>query len=140
MKRESFVFFGMVVFVFITLLSCNQKEALTWNEEFLIKVDSIHYPDQLNVGQTLDIQFFGMVGHNGCSNFKRFVVSKNDSVYTIQVVGERKMGKNLICTEAIQFLNDKKISLLQDTAGVFKIEIINPGLNQVIRAEVEFVP
>jgi hypothetical protein len=139
MKRESFVFFCSILFLLITLSSCQQKEAVHWNEEFLIKVDSIHCPAQLQVGQTLDIQFFGIAGYNGCSGFKRFVVSKHDSVYSIQVVGERKMGKNLNCTDAIQYLNDKKVSLLQDSSGVIKIEVINPGLNQVISKQVEVV-
>ena len=58
----------MIITLCFFLKSCSLDQ--NNNNDFLIKVDSIHVADTLASAVPFDIEFYGTVGLNGCANFK----------------------------------------------------------------------
>lgn len=119
-------------------LSCQNKPAAT--EEYLIKTDSIVVPDTVRLNQSFQLAFFGTIGENGCYRFSRFHTEKNQNKIQIQVIGEVKTGENLNCPQNLPGLNGQALFLQADSLGLLKLEVLNPGLNQLIRKTINIVP
>ena len=62
--KQTFVVLPVLLFS-LTLINCNKNKETT----FVIKVDSIHVADTINLDETLRIEFFGTIGDNGCYSF-----------------------------------------------------------------------
>jgi hypothetical protein len=127
--------FLLVVFSIVAIASCN-KGGKTNSEEYLIQVDSIQVADTVNLGSKFSVVFFGIIGYDGCSSFSRFIAERETGRYKLQVVGKRKTGPNIACPEYLPMLDGEKLELLADSSGVLKIEIVNPGLNQILSKEI----
>lgn len=132
MKKIAFLLIVISIAVFA---SCN-KEGKVKYEEYLIYVDSIQVADTVNSGAKFEIVFYGIIGYDGCHSFSRFISERETGRYKIMVIGKKKTGANLACPEYLPMLDGENIELLADSTGVLKIDIINPGLNQVLSKEI----
>ena len=133
--------FVLVLFLLATgclALSCRKKPAA--GEEYLIKTDSIVVPDTVRLNQSFQLAFYGTIGENGCYRFSRFHIEKNQNKIQIQVIGEVKTGENLNCPQNLPDLNGQALLLQADSLGLLKLEVLNPGLNQLIRKTIMVIP
>jgi len=128
-----------ILFMGLVISSCG-KESKPTEEEYLIRVDSIHVEDTIRKGSKILIEFYGVIGTNGCSRFSRFITGNDNAGYQIEVVGIRAVGPNLICPEFLPMLNGTVLELPADSSGMQLLKIINPGVNQIIRKEVFVKP
>jgi hypothetical protein len=133
-------FYLIILTIAFAIVSCGEQESPRQPEEFLISVDSISLPDSLNIGQVLKLGFYGTIGDNQCYRFKRFIVGKSMSGYSIKVIGEQSFPKGGDCAEGAVLLEGRVLELPVTDSGTQLIEVENPGLNQIIRKEVVFVP
>jgi hypothetical protein len=102
--------------------------------------DSIQVNDNVAVGHKITIGFFGIIGSNGCSSFSRYIISGKAHTQTVTVIGKRKVGENIECTENLPMLNGMTLDLPTDSIGVYTIEIVNPGINNLISKKVTVIP
>lgn len=131
-------FFGLLLVILLS--SCELQNSTQQEEEYLIKVDSVVVADTVKLKEAFELTFYGIIGENGCSRFSRFLTEQNDSLCKIQVIGSRTVGDDVVCPEILPLLNGTKLSLLVHRTGDFGIEIINPGLNQVLRKTIVVLP
>ncbi|MDP3442532.1 MAG: hypothetical protein Q8T08_06675 [Ignavibacteria bacterium] len=142
MKNKNLSIFRIAVIAFafaLVFTSCN-KNRNTSEEEYLIKVDSIQLADTVKLGENFTIKFYGIIGENGCSSFSRFITDKTANEYAVQVIGKRKVGPQLICTEILPLLDGKTTTFTADSIGSVKIKVINPGVDQSFEKEVVVIP
>jgi hypothetical protein len=132
-------FLFLIVVAVISLSSCDKKARIT-EEEYVIKVDSIETVDTVQLNQMFQVDFFGIVGENGCYRFSRFYTERTGMKFRIQAIGLREVGDNLICPELLPMLNGQNLQLKADSLGTIKLEIINPGINQLIRKDILVLP
>ncbi len=72
MKKNTFIISVFLVMAGILVWSsgCNKDDDPS--PDFLIKIDSIVYPDTIQLTDTLSVKFYGEVGPDGCYEFNRF--------------------------------------------------------------------
>ena len=70
------IFFPILL---IYILSACEKDNKPDYESFLIKVDSVHIPENIVTNESFDIEFFGTVGTNGCFKFSKFKIERLDN-------------------------------------------------------------
>jgi hypothetical protein len=133
----SSVTFGL--FLTILMVSCAGKNSRQ-QVEYLIQVDSVQLADTVKLKETFDITFYGVIGENGCYKFSRFILEQNDSLCKIQVVGTHPTGSDLVCPEVLPLLDGKKLTLNSRRLGALEIEIVNPGVNHILRKTVMVTP
>lgn len=138
MKPFAIIVSSLLLLLFVST-SCS-KEKTIQTEEYVIKVDSIQVNDNVSVGDKITVGFFGIIGNNGCSSFSRYIIKTNGKTHNITVIGKRKVGENLICTENLPMLDGMSLELQTDSIGVFTIEIVNPGINNLISKKVTVIP
>lgn len=103
--------------------SCTDK--LTSQNDFLITVDSIHVPVTITSNTPFDIEFFGMVGVDGCYSFKVFNQIIKDNDITIETWGTYD-SKAKVCPEVLVTLYGKKINMTIPYPGIYYIKITEP--------------
>jgi hypothetical protein len=81
-----------------------------------------------------------MIGPNGCSSFSRYIIKSNGKLHNVTLIGKRKVGENLICTENLPMLDGMSLNLSADSIGVYTVEIVNPGINNMITKKVTIIP
>jgi hypothetical protein len=129
MKSSKLILGSLILLVLCA--SCF-KENANRTEEYIIKVDSIQVTDTVKVGDKIAIGFFGTIGTDGCSSFSRFILNSKSRTHTITVIGKRKIGNNLVCTQILPLLDGMSMKINADSMGTYKLEIVNPGINNVI--------
>ncbi|TAL67414.1 MAG: hypothetical protein EPN88_07580 [Bacteroidetes bacterium] len=131
MKKFKSVFvFLMVITVCFFLRSCF-SEPYSY-EDFLIKVDSIHIPDTISLNIPFDIEFFGIIGFDGCHSFKTFNKSVKNNDIMIEAWGSYE-NKNGICPAVMVYLEGQKLNMTFHTPGNYNINIIQPGNTSLVR-------
>ena len=105
------------------------------NDDFLIKVDSIHVADTLASAVPFDIEFYGTVGLNGCANFKVFSQSVTHNKITIRAWGTYE-NFNGTCPAVIVSLDGKKLTMTIPLAGIYNIKVLEPDNSSLIKTVV----
>ncbi len=129
-------YFNTLAIVSLLALTSGCKNNKTDTEEFLIRVDSIVHPDTVAAGKSFDLAFNGVIGPNGCYRFLRFEKERKVGLLKIWTVGERKTGQNLMCPEYLPMLEGTKLNIVAPDSGVLNIEVINPGLGNLLKSSV----
>jgi hypothetical protein len=120
----------LILAIFLMLASCsNQNNTYT---DFLIKVDSIHCPDTVTANTRFDIEFFGIIGFNGCYSFKTFNQKINDEDITIEAWGTYDANAG-ICPTALVKLDGQKLGMTLAIPGLYRIEITEPDLTVIVK-------
>ena len=138
MKPLLLIVSNLLLILFIST-SCT-KEKTIQTEEYIIKVDSVQVTDNVKVGSKIEVDFFGIIGSNGCSSFSRYILKSNGKLHNITLIGKRKVGENLICTENLPMLDGMTLELPTDSTGFYTIEIVNPGINNFLTKKISVIP
>jgi hypothetical protein len=122
-------FLSFVLFSCIVFSSCQNK--LTTTNDFLIKVDSIHFPDTVPTFTQFNIEFFGIIGFNGCVKFKSFMSSTNDNRITISAWGtfDDKAGT---CPDMLVSLDGIKFNTTFTSPGTYLIIVQEPDNSSLV--------
>jgi len=134
------IFLTSAGILLLTLSFSCIKENPTKTEEYVIKVDSIQVTDNVKIGKNITVAFFGIIGNNGCSSFSRYILKNKGKTHQVTVVGKRRVGENLMCPENLPLLNGMTLDLSTDSVGVYTIEIVNPGINNLITKSITVIP
>ena len=113
---------------FVVIISSCKKNEDTQIDETVMKIDSIIHADTIGFGETLKIQFYGILG-DGCDYFSRFeeiALDENDIQNTLKLKIWKKREDNGACTEQLKYLDDAYISLTGMLTGDFVIKIAQP--------------
>lgn len=94
--------------------------------EYAIQVDSIQSPDTIALGKSLNIKFYGKIGPSTCYSFSRFVGGVNNHNINVAVYGKYQSGLSN-CTDSLQYLNGKELSVNLITSGPFIIHVYQPA-------------
>ena len=101
--------------------------------DFIIKIDKITFQDTLSVNDTLTIQFYGLVGYDGCHQFKEFETSQNSSEIHITTLGT-KPNFETICPTVMVYLDGKEFKTIFQQIGNYKIIIHQPDNSLLIES------
>ena len=91
--------FTLLIF-FLFFSNCSKEKFKSY--EFQIYVDSIVLADTLQAGNTLEIEFYGTIGYNGCVSFERFDTEFSQNSVSIKAIG-KSSGAN-ICPTVMVYL------------------------------------
>ena len=114
----------------IMLFSCNLDQSS--NNDFLIKVDSIHTPDSVVSNTTFDIVFFGTIGFDKCTSFKTFNQTYNNNDVDIEAWGTYN-STPAVCPPALITLDGQKLPMTLPFPGVYRILIQDPGAITLVK-------
>lgn len=106
------------------------------NDTFLIQVDSIHVPESIVLGDTIDISFFGLIGLNGCYYFSHFEEFEADNSIEIEARGGHTPGQ--FCTDEVIMLDGRTHHYSPETPGTKMIRVLRPEggpLEQTVEVE-----
>jgi len=115
----------------VMIVSCSDDNS-GGNAHFLIKVDSIHCPDSVTANTPFDIEFFGVVGFNGCYSFKTFNQHIFDYDIQIEAWGTYDNSSG-VCPEVLVLLNGQKLGMTFAKPGLYRIEITEPDNTIIIK-------
>lgn len=126
---KPYIWFLSIITTFIVIISCQND--LSTSRDFLIKVDSIHFPDSVASNTPFNIEFFGTIGFNGCTKFKSFLPVYKDNKYTIGAWGtyDDKSGQ---CPDMLVLLDGKKLNLTVPSPGIYLIVIQEPDNSSLV--------
>ena len=106
------------------LFSCNLNQ--NTNNDFLIRVDSIHAPDTVVANTSFDVVFFGTIGFDECSSFKTFNRTDINNDIDIEAWGTYNNSTSGGCPPAMVTLNGQKLSLSFPVPGIYRLLIQDP--------------
>jgi hypothetical protein len=113
----------VVLFVFFSLGSCLPGPPPL--ENFLIQVDSIHVPEKITANTPFYIEFYGVVGYDGCHSFDNFNLTYKNNDISVQTWGKYD-NKAETCPDVIVFLNGQKLNITIPFPGVYRLLIVEP--------------
>jgi hypothetical protein len=129
-KVISYITLLSVAAFFMFSLSCT-KEPFT-SSDFMIKVDSIKLPDIITAGTPFDMEFFGIVGSDGCFSFKTFKRSSQNQTIVIEAWGTyAKTGEN--CTGPVVTMDGIKLNISFPVPGNYTIYVREPDTYALAR-------
>ena len=116
---------GMLIVLF-GAISCG---ILSPEERFIIRVDSIAAPDTIGLGDTLNLEFFGTIGPNGC-----YKLGSVDRHVTSGTLGITFHGKQVDgnCTQMFQLL-DYPEEIAPPLMDPFVITVEEPNGNPLVK-------
>jgi hypothetical protein len=116
-----------IVYIFLYLISVSScsKDPHQEYDFFLIPVDSICISDDPAPGQQFEIRFSGLIGHNGCYRFSRFIVEQQGHEILIEAWGmlNKTSGD---CSDEMVSLDKEKLNYLIEVAGTYMLRIKQP--------------
>jgi hypothetical protein len=121
-KIQTFVIVSLIIYFLGHFSSCQKDEDY---EYFLIQVDSVSIPETILANQPFELEFYGYIGHNGCYSFSKFVSEKQNKTILFETWGKLNV-KSTICSDALVYLNGKKIEFLLEEAGNYNLKIKQP--------------
>jgi hypothetical protein len=101
------------------------------SSDFLIKVDSINVPKSVNSETPFDIEFFGTIGFDGCTEFKTFNQIYDNNDITIEAWGT--YNNQTKCPTVMVSLDGQKLNLTIYSRGVYTILIREPDSFSIVR-------
>lgn len=105
------------------LISCNTKSYTHYS--YLVKVDSIHVPQNLTANTPFVIDCFGFVGPDGCYSFESFnqVITTTNDIMVEAWATYRSDSET--CTSVLVYLNGH-LNLTIPAAGIYNLKIKQP--------------
>lgn len=125
MKKSTFILAFITIFSIIVVIStsCKKDDPIT-QEYYVIKVDSIIYPDTITAGDTLRIKFYGLVGENSCYQFAQW-----NNEFGVDLIQLTTMGVHYLdrtCADVITYLDGAEYGLRDIPVGSYTIKIVQP--------------
>lgn len=111
-----------LILFLISMVSC---EDLGYTS-FKIHIDSLAHPDTVMVSQEVDIEFYGLVGPDGCHDFKTIQMEPlSDSSVQFTVWGERP-DYETVCPAVMVYLAGEIYTMTFDAPGWHHIRVSQP--------------
>jgi len=137
MIRESMKLFNIIpavaLMIFFAFLSnCSKEEFKSF--EFQIYVDSIALADTIQAWDTLEIEFFGTIGTNGCFSFERFDTEFSQNSVFIKAIGKAS-GAN-VCPDVMVYLDGTILQIVNLTEGEFTFRVGQPDDTELVETVV----
>jgi hypothetical protein len=129
MKKISLFF--IPVFIATILFSSGCKKDKQNTNEFVIEVDSIHVADTITFGDTLDIEFFGTIGPNGCYTLNRFDAGYSEDSILITAIGV--FSGDDVCPDMISKLDGTILQIINISPGDYILAVNQPDDSQLTR-------
>lgn len=114
------ILLSAAVFILSSCTSTTEPD----REKFIIDVDSISAPQSINLNDTLRIQFWGIIGSNGCYSFGNFESNTSGEQLTITPWGYYTEAG--ACTDAIVELRGEEFKVVPEKKGTISIIISQP--------------
>ena len=132
MIRKSMKFFNIIptfalIISLLVLSNCGKEEITT---EFQIYVDSVVFEDTIQAGNTLDIEFFGTIGTNGCFSFERFDTEFIQNSVYIKLIGKNSGAS--VCPDGIVLLDGEDFQIVNLNEGEFILKIVQPDGTELV--------
>ena len=114
------------------LLFFSCRSDMSSGSDFMIHVDSIRVPEVVSQAKPFDIEFFGVIGFNGCYSFKTFNRVFRDNEITIEAFGTIDQNSRN-CPDALVTLEGKKLSTTITSPGIYQIIIKQPDSYSLVK-------
>ena len=115
--------------LFILLNTCttssqpeDQKYSL-----YRIQVDSIAAPDSIILGGTIKLQFYGVVGTDGCHSFSHFEAQEDPYQLILTLWGQREQAD--ACPTVMVYLDGKEYLVTPLQRGLYTVTVNQPDLS-----------
>jgi hypothetical protein len=123
--------FLLLIFIFLSFgtLACHKDNA--GSNDFLIGIDSVKLPVEVNQGVSFDIHFYGTIGFSDCYSFKTFNRRLTGNEITIECYGtyEDKNGK---CLERLVTMDGMVLNMSVMVPGKYIIIIKEPDSSSIV--------
>ena len=116
---------GVIICFLFSLTGC--KPNPTGDDipiQFTVKVDSISHTPFGATGDTITIQFYGVIGYDGCSSFSRIDAIQQPLQLDLTVLGRRDYSSQ--CAAVMVYLAGKEYKVIVNHQGWYKIQIHQP--------------
>src|SRR5690606_12740335 len=116
-----------ILYIFLYLVSASScsRDPHPEYDFFLIPVDGIYISDDPAPGQQFEIRFSGLIGHNGCYRFFRFIVEQQGNEVLIEAWGMLDKSSGY-CSDEMVSLDKEKLNYLIEGAGTYILRIKQP--------------
>jgi len=130
LTNKSYILLLSILIVSLSFSACHLESDT--NNDFLIKVDSIHTPEIINSGKPFNLVFYGTIGFNECYTLTNFDLGYNGNDINIQAWGtfNYKEGK---CPEGIVTINGQELRIMVQLPGDYRIVILEPDNSVLIK-------
>ncbi len=107
--------------------SCENDDNTVINvETFLIEVDNFIISDVTETTVPIAIDFYGIVGTDGCHRFSHFETSFEGNDIFIKCFGMRRIDPDIVCTDNIVELNGERLFITLNQAGQYFVKVFQP--------------
>lgn len=110
-----------LLFVFSCSTTSNEKYV-----EFIVKVDSLHHPNNVAIYDTITLELFGTIGGDGCFRFSHFYYNETALELNLTVIGIRPNFET-VCPAVMVYLNGLKFETIAEQKGAYQINIHQPN-------------
>ncbi|MCK4414671.1 MAG: hypothetical protein KAY32_14145 [Candidatus Eisenbacteria sp.] len=124
-SRSGFLL-GLAVLIVVYVSSCSESSSPWHEEQFIIRVDSLHVPAEVSVDDTLCISFFGIVGSSSDYRFSHFEVEKDSSYIWVTAWGLRRWHEDQAGLPIVVFLDGEEYCVSGLSEGWFRIVVHQP--------------
>lgn len=131
MKRYFVILLVAVGTILIGCLTNCSREYKAYYREYLIFVDSIKVPDNINSGIPFHIEFYGTISVTGCSGFSHFSTNLSDTVLYIEAWKWLEISA-VACPAIIVKLDGETLEYQLDVPGSYQIKILQPDFSFLI--------
>ena len=100
---------------------------------FIIKVDKISVPDTISINDSLSINFWGLIGYDGCHQFKEFETRLIGNDLHMTLWGT-KPNFETACPAVIVYLDGKEYKSTFEQIGNYEIIIHQPDNSLLIES------
>jgi len=104
------------------LFSCEEKAEYRL---YLVHVDSVAVPKTIAANNSFDIEFYGLLGINSCSEFSHLETNKSSNEILIECWG-KDYSVSDPCMDVLTSLGNQKLSYLIEEPGNYLIKLKQP--------------
>lgn len=98
----------------------------------MVKVDSIHLPSEIKSTIPFEIEFFGIIGNNGCYHSGGYLQTSSGNDIIIEAYGTFDFqAKN--CPAIMVYLNPNRLIMTIPDQGIYNLKIKQPDGTFLVR-------
>jgi hypothetical protein len=123
MNKLKYIFIiGLLPIIIGVLPSCPKDPVI---DEYLIQIDSIKVPSNINTGIPFQIEFYGTISVMGCSGFSHFTVTRSGLEILIEVWKWVDVDA-IACPAVIVYLDGEILDYQLNDPGSYLLKIKQP--------------
>jgi hypothetical protein len=102
------------------------------SEDFLIRIDSVNVPANVNQGASFDIHFYGTIGFSDCYVFKTFNRTMTGNILTIECYGTYLVNK-VKCVDQLVTMDGINLNMSLLVPGTYIVIIKEPDSSTIVK-------